>query len=135
QAISIARLELSDRTGRFAGRNEGRGDLPLCKLVECVGRPEVDFLDVDVEAGENVPSGHLAAAALGVEVHLAAAQLFERGDVRAGHDMNFIVGNLRDIDELVLEIAELAAAPKMAEDVADRESEIDPAQEANVTNE
>src|SRR5207248_2259451 len=69
-----------------------------------------------------------------VEVHLAAAQLFERSDIRAGHDMNFIVGNLRDVDELILEIAELAAAPKMAEDVADRESEIDLAQEANVTN-
>src|SRR5262249_8088831 len=35
---------------------------------------------------------------------------------------------------LVLEIAKLAGAAVMAEDVADRESEIDPAQEANIKN-
>src|SRR5262249_50105512 len=106
QTISIARLKLSDRTGRFAGRNKGCGDLALRKLVESVSRAKVDFVNVDIEAAENVPCGHLGAAALGVEIHLASAQLLERGDVGASHEVNFIVGNLHDVDELVLEVAE-----------------------------
>src|SRR5262245_29890073 len=48
--------------------------------------------------------------------------------------MNFIVGDLHDVDELVLEIAKLTGAAIMAEDIADCESEIDPSQEANITN-
>src|SRR5207237_8633886 len=62
------------------------------------------------------------------------AQLWRGDDVGSGHEGNFIVGSLHDVDELVLEIAKLAGAAVIAEDVADREAEINPAQEANVTN-
>jgi acyl-CoA reductase-like NAD-dependent aldehyde dehydrogenase len=48
--------------------------------------------------------------------------------------VNFIIGDPADINDFVGEVADLAGAAKVAQDIRDREAEIDAAQEPDIAD-
>ncbi len=128
------RLELRHRARGLAGDQDRRCDLALLQRLEGIGLPHVHFLRLDAEALENVARGKLRAGADVGEVHLLAREVGERADaaVRAHDQVHLFIEQLGDVDDLVVDRADLVGLLEIRQQVRLRDAEIDTLEEPHV---
>lgn len=129
-----AALEQGHRSRRLSGDQDHGCDLPAFEFREGFSLREDDFLDLDVEAPEHIAHGIAGAASARVEIDLLPLQLVERGDIIADNDVGlFICGQLGDVDDLVVEAANLlVGTPEAVENVGLRQADIDALERSDV---
>ncbi len=132
---SALELQVRYQLSGLAGDVGRRRNLAGLKHFKSLALDDVDFFDLDSKALEDIAHGLARAAARLVNVHLAAVELLDRGDVAAGDQMHFFVEQLGDVDDFVVILAErLVGAAKAVKHAQLGEADVHPFQVAHVAN-
>jgi hypothetical protein len=127
-----AGLDVGEKPRGLAGDEGQRLDLAAAQLLQrgvlrVVGEAWRDAQPLEDQAG-----GHRGAAGGKVYVDRLAGQIPHRADVVAGQDVDFLVIQLRDVLDHVLDAGQAAAAARDGERVGLDDPDIDAAQQDDV---
>ncbi len=124
------------RTRRLARDQDGGGDLAALECLGAVRLAHVHFDRLNAETFEDVARRELSAGADVAEIDALAFELLDRGDagIRTDDEMHLLVVELGDVDNLVVDVADLARAAEGVQQIRLRDAEIDALEEANVAD-
>ena len=85
---------------------------------------------------KDIARRNLAAAAGIAEIYFLAGELLDRLDARVGahDDVHFLIEQFRDVDDLVVDIADFVGLAKFVENDRLGDPQIDPLKEADVAD-